>query len=200
TCVTLPGEEILVAKREHKFIPFISEIVIFSLVLPLSSIGALISIFLLQSITILVSFLLLMGILTILAITKVIIDWYFHLYIITSRKIMEIRVVPFFGERIDDVFLDQVRTTEIDAKIPTFFHEFINMGNVTIAFDRPSHDKVFMLENIPKPRQTAMYLCDALEHLMRDTQEPPGIWFQQQKPSEHSRFHEDIYNGRTVHA
>lgn len=200
TCITLPGEKILTGKRAHSFIPFFSSVITLTASLFFTISGALLFYFILQSIPLLLSFLVLMVTLTIFAITKIIVDWYFHLYIVTTRKIMEIRSVPFFGERIDDVFLDQVRTTEVDAQIPTFLHELLGMGNVIIAFDRPSHDKVFILENIPRPRQTAMYLCDALEDLMRPSEEPSKIWFQHEKPSEHSKFTEDLIEGRTAHA
>lgn len=196
TCITLPEEKILVCKREHKLIPLIACAIILFMASIFTVSGGLLIFLFLESIPLLFSFLLLMGILTLLAVTKIIIDWYFHIYAITTRKIIEIRSVPFFGEYIDDLFLDQVRTTEVDAKIPSFFHELLNMGNVTVGFDRPSHDKVFALFNISKPRQTAMYLSDALEELMK----PSQVWFQEGKPNEHVRISEDIFNGRVANA
>ncbi len=123
---------------------------------------------------------------------KITIDWYYHIYIATNRKLLEIRSKPLFSDKIDNVFLDQVRTTEVDTSIPTFIHEFLDMGNVIIEFDRPSHGEPFTLSNIKDAEGTAEFLSDVLENIMR----PGPVWFGPTKSTDVIKFTEDIYPPR----
>lgn len=186
---TLNGEQIQIAKRQHPFV-LIGPIfgVVFTSIF-LLALGNILNFWLLKSITTTIIFSSLMIIGTLALLSKVILDWYYHLYIITSRKILEIRCIPFFSDQIDDVFLDQVRTTEIDAHIPNFLHELLDMGDVTIAFDRPSHDEVYTLSNISRPREVATLLGKEFEEEM--TQSP--VWFKDTQTPPVARISEDVY-------
>lgn len=88
-------------------------------------------------------------------------------------KILEVNFVPIFSQVINDVFLDQVRTTEIDIKINNFIHEFFDVGDVVISFDRPSHEETFTLKDIKNPRDTGIFIADAIESIMHET----PVWF-----------------------
>lgn len=196
SCLTLPNEKIVIAKRKHPIIPIIASLGI--LIISLFANAFLIYAFTItsQSLWLAFSFILITSMFTNLAISKTIIDWYYHIYIVTNRKILEVRCIPFFSDMIDDVFLDQVRTTEVDTIIPSFIHELLDIGSVTVAFDRPSHDEVYTLSNIKNPRETASFLADSLESLMR----PASVWFNPEKSTDIIKFTEDIFNGKMAHA
>lgn len=195
-CLTLPNEKIIIAKRSHLLIPLAISISILLTGIFATSLLIYLLIMTVQSPALTISFASISLTLTSLAISKVVIDWYFHIYIVTSRKILEVRCVPFFSDTIDNVFLDQVRTTEVDTVIPSFIHELLDIGSVTVAFDRPSHDEVYTLSNIKDPRETAKFLADALENLMR----PAPVWFSPEKSTDVIKFTEDVFNGKVAHA
>lgn len=195
-CLTLPDEKIVIAKRQHPLILTITSLSIFLVGLFTTILLAYILTFALHSFGLTLSLILITSLLTSLAISKATIDWYYHIYIVTTRKILEIRCIPFFSDTIDDVFLDQVRTTEVDTIIPSFIHELLDIGSVTVAFDRPSHDEVYTLSNIKDPRETASFLADSLESMMRSA----PVWFHPDKSTDVIKFTEDIFNGRVAHA
>ncbi len=93
---------------------------------------------------------------------KEIVHWYFHLYLITNRKITEIRYNPLSSESTNSILLDQLRCTEIDADLRGFVSEIFDIGNVTITFDRPTHQETFTLVNIRSPRKIANALSSKL--------------------------------------
>lgn len=195
-CLTLPDEKIVIAKRKHPLIPITISLAIFFVGLFATALFTYVLTITSQPLNLTISFILIVLSLTSFAISKTIIDWYYHIYIVTTRKILEVKCVPFFSDMIDDVFLDQVRTTEVDTLIPSFIHELLDIGSVTVAFDRPSHDEVYTLSNIHNPRETASFLADSLESLMR----PSPVWFAPEKSTDVIKFTEDIYNGKVAHA
>lgn len=187
--ITLAGEQIQVIKRQHPFVligPILGIILTSFFILIF---GNLINYFVLKSTITGITFSFVASLATFALIIKSILDWYYHLYVITSRKILEIRCIPFFSDQIDDVFLDQVRTTEIDATIPNFICELLDMGDVTIAFDRPSHDEVYILSNIKNPREVAILLGKEFEDEM--TQSP--VWFKSNETTPLVKVSEDVY-------
>src|SRR5258708_4129457 len=161
--LTLPGKKVLIAKRQHPFI--LIQNIALSILSTLLVFGLLgyISFILFNSWQLILTSVLITTELILILLTKVFSDWYYHIYVITNRKIMEIITVPSSSNVINEVFLDQVRTTEVDTKINNFFGELINLGDVKISFDRPSHDEVFLIKNIYNPTTTGIYLGDLLE-------------------------------------
>lgn len=188
--LNLPGERLLIAKRQHWFVlvgpvflTFFSAVIviIFSFVVSsFLSFQMLTVVFGLSLVTILVTCSLL---------TKIVVDWYYHLYIVTTRKILDVWSAPLFSDNVNDVFLDQVRTTEVDTKVDNVVNQFFDVGDVIIAFDRPSKEKVFVLSSIRNPRQTGMYLGDTLESIMQSS----PVWFVKGDESNHAKFHEDVF-------
>lgn len=189
--ISLPGEEILLVKRQHPFVLFIPILSILLLWGLIFAIGNYIVSLALPPITTRLAFILLTLLVLFLYVLKVIVDWYYHLYVITNRKILEISCIPFFSDQIDNVFLDQVRTTEIDTHIGTFVHELLDMGDITIAFDRPSHAEVFILRNIRSPRDSAIFLGKELEEEMSHS----PVWFGPKEIPSLVKTAEDIYAG-----
>lgn len=196
-CLTLPKEFILLAKREHIFVPSLKLVFIALLAIVLVTAGTFIHIVpgvIFDSLPIFLAFTLItLAVFANLAL-KVVFDWYYHIYIATNRKLIEIRSKPFFSDKIYNVFLDQVRTTEVDTSIPTFVHEFLDMGNVIIGFDRPSHEEAFTLTNVKEPEETASFMGDVLEGLMRGG----PVWFGPEKSTEVIKFTEDIFPPQIV--
>ncbi len=56
------------------------------------------------------------------------------------------------------MFLDKVNCTEIDLSSKGFFHELIDMGSLTITFDRPTHQEEFVLRDVKN--------CDEIDRLL----------------------------------
>lgn len=92
-------------------------------------------------------------------IAKTLIDWCFHVYIITNKKILEVWYRPLFSEIMNDVLLDQVRCTEVDVQIHGILHELLDLGDITLTFDRPTHQEYFTLKNVSHPRAVALRMA-----------------------------------------
>lgn len=91
---------------------------------------------------------------------KQLVEWYFHFYIVTNRKIIEVAYRPMYSKVIYEVLLDQVRCTEVDVQGNGVINEIFNVGTVLITFDRPTNEKIFSIKNIKRPRTVAMHLGD----------------------------------------
>lgn len=191
TLLTLPQERLLIAKRKHWIVPlmkFIQRllqggILIIFMTIALVFFAVPVDIILLGAVAIVL--------LTAARTTKIIFDWYCHLYIITTHKLLEICDIPLFADTFNEVLLDQVRCTEVDAQKNNVFNKFFNYGDVTITFDRPTHKEEFTLEAISDPEQTCMLLVDAF-HLMK--YETQFKWFKdnKDKDTDKLRFIEEI--------
>lgn len=171
--LTLPGERLIIAKRQHwavLIMPLLLILCIGSVSFPLSYVVFVQ--YLQDALLFVAGSFLIVAVMTTFIIHRLI-DWCFHIYILTDRKILEVSFVPMFSQVINDVFLDQVRTTEIDIKIDNFVNEFLDVGDVVIEFDRPSHDERFTLKDIKSPRRTGILIADALESIMHQI----PVWF-----------------------
>ncbi|GEM_PF-5664015 len=82
-----------------------------------------------------------------------------------------------------------VRITEIDANIHNIFNGIINMGDIKMIFDRPSHEEQFIFSEIENPKEIENYLCNALGCLMHDT----PVWFPKRKTTGFLNVTEDIF-------
>ncbi|MBI4092132.1 MAG: hypothetical protein HY427_02945 [Candidatus Levybacteria bacterium] len=95
-------------------------------------------------------------------IIRSIIDWYFSFYIATNRKIIEVSYRPLSSREVNEVLLDQVKCTEIDSKVGGAINEFLDIGDVIVTFDRPTHQEEFVFENVPDPKKIETHLESAL--------------------------------------
>lgn len=201
--LTLPGEVIVIAKRRHWF----------TLVAPIF-----ITIFILSGIYFLIFFFSLIfafspvAILTIIitiltislsTITKVIVDWYYHLYVVTNRKILEIYYDPLFSHTISDVLLDQVRCTEIDVRIKGIINEILDKGDIIVTFDRPTHTEEFAFTNLKNPREIGQILGDAFainSITQAQNLRTIPIWYQNKNNQENGKrkftYFEDYFPNR----
>ena len=164
--LTLPDEKILVAKRKHWLTLLLPLIAIFFFGL-LGFCILLFLFFFLPFITItpLFTFALFVGLITLIASfgIKLVIAWYFRLYIVTNHKILHMSYTPLGLYWSNSILLDQVRCTEIDIQTNGIINQLLNKGNIVITFDRPTHEEEFMFADIKDPRQTGAYLADIFE-------------------------------------
>ncbi len=160
--VTIKNERLLIARRQH-VVTLIPQFFIITL-------GFLLSIFFLTSlgfyspllIPLCISLSFLVIATGILLVSKVIVTWQFHLYIITNKKILEASYVPLSDYSINEILLDQVKCTEVDIHTHGVIHELFNIGDIALTFDRPTHHENFTLHRIPDVRETAVFLISEL--------------------------------------
>jgi len=162
TFVTLKGEKLLLVVRRHPFVvivPIIVLILLTSLFIA-SSFIIFQNYFSSTSLFVATSLLLLSVCLGI--ITKIIIDWYFHVYIMTTRKILEVQYTPLTSYTVNDVMLDRVFCTEVDFQTNGWIHDLIDMGDIIITFDRPTHREEFVLKDIVSCHKISNFLTQQL--------------------------------------
>jgi hypothetical protein len=176
TFLTLTGEKLLLVQRKHVFV-----VVMPILFTSLSGFFLLFCDFFLfihtlDSFSLFFTTALLIISVVLSFITKIIIDWYFHLYILTNRKMLEVWYTPLASHVMSDVLLDKVNCTEIDLRVNGFIHELIDMGDVIITFDRPTQQEVFVLKDIENSHDVGKFLTTYLmDHEPRNSTQP--IWY-----------------------
>ena len=186
------NEEVLIVKRSHwiSILPPIFFLVFFTLIGTICSF-ILFSFFPSTKLFLLVTALIVLSTATLT--TKVIADWYFHLYIVTSQKILEVSHIPLFSCSVYDILLRQVRCTEIDVSQDGVLQEILNIGDVTITFDRPTHQEMFIFRSIKDPQVIGRYLNNALDISYQNMGE---VWYKTKKGS--YAITDDIFTRRKV--
>lgn len=165
--VTFPDEKLILAARQHKFL-LVLPIVLVSM-FSILSFAVLIAFFSgrYYSIQFFISLFFLVVILANAAIIKLLSDWYYHFYVVTSRKIVEVSCNPLFSRVISGLLLEQVRITEVDVQVDGMINDLFNMGHVIIDFDRMAHNEQFTLYNIENPHETSRLLAHSFELIMQ---------------------------------
>jgi len=181
--LTLKDEQLLLVKRKHPFVVLTPIIIIGCLtIFFISSAFVLFQNFFYSPSLFYVSVLLLISIAISLS-TKVLVDWYFHMYILTNRKILELQYTPLTSYIVNDVMLDRVNCTEVDLQSNGFFNEIIDMGDICITFDRPTRREEFVLKDIRGSHELSTYLTQQLlDNSPRSAstlQQQNTIWFKQ---------------------
>lgn len=197
---TLPhfaAEKLLFRRRQHWFTLFLP--ILATILLSALSIG--ITLFAASAVPSQIIFFTVLS-LIILAITtsgvaKLIIDWYFHFYVLTDNRILEISYKPLFSDKINNVILNQVKSTEIDINTVGIINKLLDMGDVVVTFDRPTHEEEFIFSNIKNPKSVGFLLCDALDVSKSavNIKEPEVVWFRSKKKDsdDNFKFTEEIF-------
>lgn len=181
--LTLKDEHLLIVKRKHPFMVIMPILLVGCLTLFFISSAFIIFHYFFQSSSLIfITTLLLISIGISLA-TKIIVDWYFHMYILTNRKILELRYTPLTSYVVNDVMLDRVSCTEIDLRSNGFLNEMIDMGDIAITFDRPTSQEEFILKDIQGSHELATYLTQQLMDGTQPNMTPQTIWFKQHTAS-----------------
>lgn len=188
--ITTSGERLLVATRQHGLILAYSLFITITLGV-IFLLFASIFLFLLHSLILFIASSFVIIILILNAVLKNVVDWYFHLYIVTSRKIIDASYAPLFSHALNEVILEQVRCTEIDIQMGGVINEIIDMGDVMITFDRPTHQEEFVLANIKNPKKVGIFLGDVLDIMKRPQTEIN--WYRAKNKSHGFSFIEEIF-------
>jgi len=185
--LTLKDEKLLLVKRSHPLVLFMPMLVIGCLtIFFISSAYVVFQDFFVSPSLFFVTTLLLLSI-SMSVITKSIIDWYFHVYILTTRKLIERKYSPLTSFIANDILLDRVNCTEIDLINNGFFNEIIDNGDILITFDRPTRQEEFILKDIKGSHELVTYLTQKLMDgnitPSASIQNQNTIWFRQHSAS-----------------
>lgn len=192
--LTLPDEQLLFASRKHPFVvilPIIGTLLASSFTIGIIFyLSSLLRIGMLFGLGINVLILLL----AVHIVVKLFIDWYFHIFILTTGKIMELCYKPLYGEKINEVLLDQVRCTEIDAEINGIVNQFLDIGDISFTFDRPTHQQEFIFSNMSSPKAIQHMLSKLLNATKKDVSfsHHLPVWYQGERAKRPFRFIEEI--------
>lgn len=192
TLFLLPGEKTIVTTKQHVF-----AIIPPLIIAPLLGALAILLIFSVSAYmhaSIIMTLLAgsLIAVLTMGLLVKVFVDWYFHIYMVTDRRILEINYKPFFSQDVNDVLLDQVRCTEIDVQIHGYIHGLIDVGDIIITFDRPTHQQEFVLHDIKSPRAQGTLLGELL-NTPKEAINNKTVWYKSENMDTNPyRFTEEI--------
>lgn len=185
--LSLPGERLLFFRRQH-WIVLLPLIVTVLLVFLASSVIAYVAFVIFLSQILLFFTFITLALVVVLAFSiKLFTEWYFHLYVITTKKIMELSYRPLSSDMINDVLLSQVRCTEIDVRTKGFIHELFDIGDIAVTFDRPTHQEEFIFNDIKNPREMGIFLVNALDFVMREIVSN-AVWYKPQAPDNNSGF------------
>lgn len=151
-------EELIFACREH-WLPLTIRLIKNMLVgIALTIMVGWAVMFFFQSILLAMSFSLFLALIVNLALVRELIHWSFHIYIATTKQIIEVHYSPLLSHEVNSVLLDQIRCTEIDVEMYGIIPELIGIGNVELTFDRPTHKEEFVIRGIRSPRRIASLL------------------------------------------
>lgn len=191
--LSFPGEKLLLVIRKHWITLVMPLLMLFAISTILFFSSLYIFLIFLKSpplfIVALATLLLLPAVLT----AKIVTTWYFYFYIITNKKILEVYYYPLSSFDINDVLLSQVRCTEIDIRRDGFVNQLLDIGAITITFDRPTHQEEFVLWNIQHSREIGTLL--SAEMVKYDnTSKENVVWYKNQKNNGY-RFIEGVHPG-----
>lgn len=98
------------------------------------------------------------------------INWYFHFYLVTKRKIVEVWNTPFGKYFINEIMLDRVKCTEVDISSNGFINQVLRIGDVIVTFDRPTqHRDSFVFHNIANANSIREILSDYFSEDRKET-------------------------------
>lgn len=176
TFLTLKGERLLLVIRRHPYVVAIPILILIVIFLLFAGSSFFLFTQLITSSTLFYITLLLLISATLGIITKIVIDWYFHVYILTNRKILEFRYTPLMSYVVNDIMLDRVFCTEVDFKTSGWIQDLLDMGDIIITFDRPTHQEEFIIKDILSCNKIGTFLTQQL--IDGNTSEPiTPIWF-----------------------
>lgn len=199
--MTLPGEKLIFVQRKHWF-SFVFPLISLTAVYIVSILGLIIaSSLFLSYIELFLSLGLFITILTATSIGKFIVDWYFNFFVITSKKLIEVSHRPLTSRHTNEILLDQVKCTEIDTRIEGAIHELLDIGDVIITFDRPTHQEEFVLPDMSNPKKIETKLENALSQVIENSDSSASAkttWFVKEKEkTDKWRYLEEIGLRRT---
>ena len=189
-------EKILLRKRQHWLVLIMP--VFFSIIIAIVVSSFLYYFFILKisQIGLFISSVLVVILITTSAIAKIMVDWHCHFYILTTNRILEVCYKPLFSNYINNVILNQVKSTEIDIEKAGIINQLLDMGNVIVTFDRPTHQEEFRLMNIKNPKEIGFLMSDVLDIEKPDMMSSP-MWYKSKNEENRFRITEEIFPGHS---
>lgn len=176
--LTLDGEKLFLVIRKHEFVVLFPIFLISLLSAIFIASSFLLFSQLLTSKPLFITSTLLVLSIAVSLISKQIIDWYFHVYILTNRKMLEMWYVPLASHVMNDILLDKVDCTEVDLKTNGFLNDIMDMGDIVITFDRPTHQEEFVLKDVRSCDKLGAFLTQKfMDRKNEDSIHP--IWFRE---------------------
>ncbi len=126
------------------------------------------------------------------------IHWSFHMYIATTKQLIEVHYNPLISHAINSVLLEQIRCTEIDVEMYGIIPELLGIGNVEVTFDRPTHKEIFIIKDIRSPRTIANLLSAQIHQAQGSDrkQQAQPLWARELTNNKY-RFLGDVTYGYT---
>lgn len=174
--LNLKDEKLLMVIRKHPFVIIMPIIVITCITLFLQFGLYLVFPKFFSSVSILLATSSLIASIFFTLVAKLIIDWYFHVYVLTNRKILEFRYSPLTSYIVNDIMLDRVYCTEVDFQTNGMIQDLLDIGDIIITFDRPTHQEEFRMQSIQNCHAISTFLA---QQLLDGNQTEPitPIWF-----------------------
>jgi len=117
---------------------------------------------------------------------------YYHIYILTTKNIVELSFSPLFASLDNEVLLEQVKCTEIDVQVGGVINQFLDIGDVVLTFDRPTHKEDFTFSKIQNPRALSVLLNNSLHQLASKSSEQ-YVWYHPTNQPDKYTFTEEIF-------
>jgi len=174
--LTAEGERLRFVRRRHPIVAvFPALLVIFLAVLFGVIAFSFFVTFIFLPFLFLITILLLVSI-TLTIISGILTEWYYHVYVLTTKRILEMRYTPLFSNTFYDILLDKVNCTEIDLKNNGLINQLFNKGDIIITFDRPTHQQELVLKDIQKCNKLYIFLTKELLDRNREFSKTDTIW------------------------
>lgn len=106
------------------------------------------------------SSLILISILELSLVSKLIVDWYCHFYVLTNKKLLDVSYSPLFSESAYEVSLKEVDCSRITVKKNQILSNFFNIGSISLAFQGANFTQNFKLASIENPESTSLFLTE----------------------------------------
>lgn len=193
---SLSGEEVIFVVRKHWFSLLSSFLVIAFLAVLFIVLSFFVFLELLISIPLFATSLGVLCILAAVGYIHTVSDWYFHVYILTNRRLFEVYFSPLSTSIDTEILLDQVKCTEVDTRVRGFIEELLQIGDVMLTFDRPTHQQEFVLSSIENPRDIATILNKSLLQVhVKESGHENKVWYHPQNRKEKYIFIDEIRRG-----
>lgn len=174
------NEQVILAIKKHP-ITLISNFFIIGFILLFLLSILIVSIYYINELFLLIPGVISITLLGIILIVHSLVSTYYHIYVITTRKFLELRFLPFGQSFINEILLDQVKCTEVDMESDGVIYNIFDVGSVILTFDRPTHQKEYVLSNVKNHRKVGMILSqliiDNRNKPTVTTEIPKDIWF-----------------------
>lgn len=166
--LTTPGEEVLLATRKNWCIVLFPIIISSIIIVMFMLVATFLTVKNLLPPVLFISAILLGILVENVLVSKILIDWNFNFFVVTTKKILEIQCSPLASCNTNSIFLDKVRTTEIDVRVKGLINELLDVGDITIIFDEMSNKRVFNISEINHPRELGEMLGKRFEPRVGD--------------------------------